>query len=334
MAFPTPITDSLDALERCFSLPKPRKFWGRGRRLGLVRRGRQVEHAWRALKHALVAAGAPPFPCPLTVNPMALGDEDRNHFELGLLSERCKIVMRSWDTGLGLPDVDDDLLPLGNVLALLHEQAHARLSLRLNGWVESLPADLRYHMDWMWEQVAGHPGWRTFHEIYADTSAVAWCLVVGQHSAQARELSQSLLEFRKQNFTYHFSRNTFTPYWTSKAIGAVLAVDPSALATDTEAHVQRITVACFENWLNEQGGRKRCQTFVDHYSQLSSPRFFGLALTGMLPMTQVFGETTRQREGLLALARTLPQHPLLGFTQAQHFFQRQAHRQTAQPCLE
>lgn len=330
MAFPTPITDSLDALERSFLLPKPRKFWGRGRRLGLVRRGRQVEHAWRALKQALVAAGAPPFPCPIAVNPMALGEEDGNYFELGLSYERGKIVMRSWETGLLLPDVDDGLLPLGNVLALLHEQAHARLSLRLNGWVESLPADLRYHMDWTWEQVAGHPGWRTFHEIYADTSAVAWCLVVGQHSAQARELSRSLLAFRKHNF----SRNASSPYWTTKAIQAVLAVEPSALTADTEAHVQRITVACFEIWLNKQGGRKRCQAFVDHYSQLSTPRFLGLALAGMLPMSQAFGQTPRQREGLLALARSLPEHPLLGFAQAQHFFEREAHRQTAQTCLE
>jgi hypothetical protein len=318
MAFPSPITQALAALEDSFSLPEPKRRWWRQRehRLALVKRARQVGQAWRELKAGLEAAGAPAAPWPVTVDPYATFDSEGCSFQRNMLSGQTKLVMNSLDTSLLDLDVSDDLLPLGNVLTLLHEQAHARLSNCLEEWVESLPTELRFHMDWAWEQAPGHPGRKTFHELYADISATAWTLVVGQHTDEAREVVQAMAHWRHETMDYAKEEGVFSPYDTAAAIQAVLAMSSETLSQSTEDHIQRLTVEAFQAWLSN-GGQQECDAFVETYSRMSPISIYVRATMGTLPAFANFGESQRHYQGLVKLARELPNHPILRFTQTQ-----------------
>ena len=317
MPFPASITQSLQALEESFDLPAPAARWWqkRARRFGMARRARNVSQAWRQLNAALQAAGAPLAPWPVVVDHRS--GYETNCFLKDMLSGRTKLVMCSWDTALSRLDVPDTLLPLGNVVVLLHEQAHARLSNCLQGWEETLPAELRFYMDWLWEQAPGFPGRKVFHELYADASAVAWTLLLGQHGVEAQSVARALLQMRRDDMNEAQAEGIFSPHSTMAAIEAVLNLPADELARAPEEQIQRVTVDAFRAWL-DQGGRQECEAFVEAYRQMSFFRIYGLVMAGRLPVHQVFGESERHYHGLVKLARELPDHPLLRFDQAQY----------------
>lgn len=306
MALPDPIAVALEALQARFRTREPLEPVARPRRrkprLLAHRRARSVLGAWRALNAALRQAGAPACPLRLTVDPD--GPFASTYFH----PRRQTIVVPYWEAPLAGLELAPDEDTVGHAFALLHEQAHARLYAQADAWLGTLPMALRHHLDPVWEQVPGHPAWLTFNEIYADASAAAWLLRLGDGCPKVRSMVEQLAAYRRART--HEAQQRGRPHYhaTADAVDRILAdaawasLDPD----EVEARVRRVALACFGRWLAD-GGQAWCEWFVEH--RLRHP-VLAQGLLGLAEATPAFVPAPHRAGAMAALREAQPHHPI------------------------